>query len=336
VQRSNLNDLAKMRDAVFFEGPDRRFKFSRFWTLLLLAAVIASSGIIGDSEATVIGAMIVAPLRTPILGLMLSIVLGDRRNLVTSVSLVVGGAMATIGVGYSMAALSFNTSQIITSSQINTWSQARLIDLVAALAVGVVGSIALVRRDISDTLPGVAIAISLVPPLTVVGMSLQVGLGSNAWGAFLLFATNVSAILGVGAVTMALYGVRRLGGRGVRLDDSAETSREVNQREAYIVIGLSVVVIFVVLLGRTLSAVETTQSESTVDRVSQEWAEGTDWEVVLVSTSNDGTIVVRFEGPPPAPPTDDLRSDFDEAGVDTTRLRLNFVPRETVTFESEE
>lgn len=55
-------DVARMRDQLFFEGADLRRRLTRFWLLLILAAVIASAGIIGDSTATVIGAMIVAPL----------------------------------------------------------------------------------------------------------------------------------------------------------------------------------------------------------------------------------------------------------------------------------
>lgn len=54
-------------------------------------------------------------------------------------------------------------------------------DLVAALTTGAVGSVALARSDISDTLPGVAIAISLVPPLAVVGLTLESGAPANAW-----------------------------------------------------------------------------------------------------------------------------------------------------------
>ncbi len=57
-----------MRDALLFDGPERGRKLSRFWALLLLAAVIATAGVVTDSTATVIGAMIVAPLMTPISG----------------------------------------------------------------------------------------------------------------------------------------------------------------------------------------------------------------------------------------------------------------------------
>ena len=80
-----INDVASMRNAVFFDGPDQAQRISRFWMLLILAAIIASAGVVADSTATVIGAMIVAPLMTPILGTMLALVLADRVNLVRSV-----------------------------------------------------------------------------------------------------------------------------------------------------------------------------------------------------------------------------------------------------------
>ena len=65
-----------MRDQLFFEGPARDRRLSRYWLLLPLPAVIAAAGVVGDSTATVIGAMIVAPLMTPILGIVLAVVLG--------------------------------------------------------------------------------------------------------------------------------------------------------------------------------------------------------------------------------------------------------------------
>jgi hypothetical protein len=61
-------DIKQMRDRLFFEGPERNRRLSRYWLLLLLSAVIATAGVVSDSTATVIGAMIIAPLMTPILG----------------------------------------------------------------------------------------------------------------------------------------------------------------------------------------------------------------------------------------------------------------------------
>jgi uncharacterized membrane protein len=63
-----MNDTKHIRDAVFFEGPEVRQRLSRFWILITLASIIAAAGVAADSTATVIGAMIVAPLMTPILG----------------------------------------------------------------------------------------------------------------------------------------------------------------------------------------------------------------------------------------------------------------------------
>ena len=79
------DDVARMKDALFFDGEGATGKFSKFWGLLVLAGIIATAGIVSDSTATVIGAMIVAPLMTPILGTALAVVLADRRNLIRSV-----------------------------------------------------------------------------------------------------------------------------------------------------------------------------------------------------------------------------------------------------------
>src|SRR5271154_184371 len=203
-------DIKRMRDQLFFEGPERNRRLSRYWLLLPLSAVIASAGVVSDSTATVIGAMIVAPLMTPILGIVLAVVLTDAENLRRSVLLVILGAAAVVGLAWIMGLFVPYPVVAATNSQVAARVTPRIIDLVAALATGAVGAVALARSDISDTLPGVAIAISLVPPLAVVGLTLESGAPHQALGALLLFTTNVAAILASGIVVMALYRTHRV------------------------------------------------------------------------------------------------------------------------------
>jgi len=107
---------------------------------------------------------------------------------------VVAGACTSIALSFFMGLMAVAVD-VSSNSQILRRTNPRLIGLVVALATGAVGAFALAREDVSDTLPGVAIAISLVPPLAVVGISLEAGAPSDAAGALLLFGTNVLAIL---------------------------------------------------------------------------------------------------------------------------------------------
>ena len=187
-------DIKRMRDQLFFDGPQRRRRLSRFWLLLLLAAVIASAGVVSDSTATVIGAMIVAPLMTPILGIVLAVALADGANLRRCLLLVITGAAVVVAVGWLLGLFVPYPVVAQTNAQVAARVTLQLADLVAALATGAVGSVALARSDISDTLPGVAIAISLVPPLAVVGLTLESGAPRQSLAALLLFTTNVAAM----------------------------------------------------------------------------------------------------------------------------------------------
>src|SRR5215208_5086890 len=101
-----MNDTQHICDAVFFEGTDVRQRLSRFWILITLASIIAAAGVAADSTATVIGAMIVAPLMTPILGTMLSVVLADRTNLIRSLLHVAGGALVAVAIAAMIVAVS--------------------------------------------------------------------------------------------------------------------------------------------------------------------------------------------------------------------------------------
>ena len=318
------SDIARMRDQLFFEGPEAGRKLSRYWLLLLLSAVIASAGVVGDSTATVIGAMIVAPLMVPILGTVLGVVLADRNNLLRSLALVAAGALAVIAVAWLLGIVVHLPISAANNSQVAQRVSPRLIDLLAALATGAVGSVALAREDISDTLPGVAIAISLVPPLAVVGLTLESGEPAQAFGALLLFLTNVSAILATGLLVMAIYHVATPSDGAV----AAEASLT-HRRRATAVVVVALAVVAVPLTITSLAANRSTRTESTVSRVATRWAAARHWDVASVTTRRDG-VLIRATGPLPEPDPATLKAALAKAGIDGTTIRVELVPSETV------
>ena len=317
-------DVQRMRVQLFFEGPDAGRKLSRYWLLLLLSAVIASAGVVGDSTATVIGAMIVAPLMVPILGTVLGVVLADRENLLRCLVLVATGAAAVVAIAWVLGALVHVPIDASNNSQVAQRVTPHLIDLLAALATGAVGSVALARDDISDTLPGVAIAISLVPPLAVVGLTLESGYPHQAVGALLLFVTNVSAILATGLIVMAIYRVNRR----VTVDPGG-TRKPVHRRRATVVIVAALVVITIPLTLTSLAVNRTTATESTVTRVADRWATEHSWDIGSVTTNPAG-VLIRATGPLPEPDTNSLRAALSSAGVHGTSVKVELIPNQTV------
>jgi uncharacterized hydrophobic protein (TIGR00271 family) len=310
-------DLLRMRDQLFYEGPERSHRLTKFWSLLLLSAVIASAGVIGDSTATVIGAMIVAPLMTPILGIVLAIVLTDAKNLRRSIALVVAGGASVVAVAWIMGHFLEYGVTAATNSQVAQRVSPRLIDLVAALATGAVGAVALAREDISDTLPGVAIAISLVPPLAVVGLTLEAGVPDQAAGALVLFATNVCAILGSGIVVMRIYGVAR---------SEDDLVRPTFRRGSATAIVIALVALVALPLGaNSVRLDQTTARDQQIRSVAETWADQGGWAVVAV-TSRRGTVWIQATGPAPAPSTARLRDQLRAAGFGRVPVKLDLDP----------
>jgi uncharacterized hydrophobic protein (TIGR00271 family) len=311
-----------MRDAVFFEGDDAPRRFSRFWMLLVLSSIIAAAGVVADSDATVIGAMIVAPLMTPILGIVLATVLGDRANLLRSWGLVFAGAATAIALGYGVGLVVAAPVIASTNPQVAQRVSPDLIDLLAALATGAVGVIALVRSDISDTLPGVAIAISLVPPLTVVGLTLESQAWDQALGALLLFATNVAAILASGVVVLAVYRIR------ARADAAAAApvdAKPPSPRRSIVFIAVTLLIIAVPLTVTSLQSTQQTVLESEVRSAVAPWAEDHGWELAEVTVDGDSADVT-LTGSATQPDTGSLASALESAGIDPSQVTVQFVP----------
>jgi len=316
VNGLSAEDLERMRGQLFFEGPARASRLSRFWLLLLLAAIIAAAGIVSDSTATVIGAMIVAPLMTPILGIVLAVVVMDMTNLRRSVLLVLLGGAAVVGIGWLIGLFVPYPVVAATTIQVAARVTPRLVDLAAALATGAVGSVALARSDISDTLPGVAIAISLVPPLAVVGLTLESGSGNQALGAFLLFATNVAAILASGIVVMALYHASRA---------SAQPGVRASRRKGAVgIIVVFLAVVIVPLWANSDRVDQATSREAAVGAVADRWASAAGWTVVGVTAKGD-QVFVDATGPRPKPELAALRTYLDAAGLARLQVRVSRV-----------
>lgn len=202
----SVDDRRRLYEKLFFEGHGSVRRLARFFILMVFATVIATYGIITDSIAVVIGAMLIAPLMTPLMGTAASLVMGwPKRALRSGLTALVGVVLAVVLSFLLIIALPFDVG-IESNTQILSRVSPTLIDLTIALVAGAAGAFAMSRPDVSDALPGVAVAIALVPPLTVAGVALEAGSASDSLGALVLFTTNVVAILLAGAVTFVLTG----------------------------------------------------------------------------------------------------------------------------------
>jgi uncharacterized hydrophobic protein (TIGR00271 family) len=173
--------------------------------LIILASVIATLGLLQNSAAVIIGAMLVAPLMTPILAISLGVVLGDVRLLRLALESALKGITLAVAVAIGMV---FLAPQLQLSTEIMARTHPTLLDLIVALASGAAGAYAIGRKEVAAALPGVAIAAALVPPLCVVGAGIALGRPQVAGGALLLFVTNLVAISMAGAILFLLLGFR--------------------------------------------------------------------------------------------------------------------------------
>ena len=178
-----------------------------FFFLMVVASVIAISGLLADSTAVVIGAMLVAPLMQPIIGLALGIAVGSRARRKRSIRAITRGAAAAVGVAVVICLL-FPIHD--ASREVMARTSPNLLDLIVALAAGAAGSYGTARKSIAGAIPGVAISVALVPPLCVVGFGIATGSWPIAWGATLLFITNLAGIVLVSTQVFMVFGFRPL------------------------------------------------------------------------------------------------------------------------------
>ena len=154
-------------------------------------APTSSLGLLLNSPAVIIGAMLVAPLMSAIVGLGLGVVEGDSHLLVAAAWATFRGMILAILIGVFLGLVIPDAS---ATPEIMARTRPSVLDLGVALASGAAGAYALCRKNVSAGLAGVAIAAALVPPLTTVGIGVALGRGDIAGGALLLLLTNLIAI----------------------------------------------------------------------------------------------------------------------------------------------
>ena len=203
-------DRNEIDASLFFEGPERKDRLRSFAIMLALATAIATWGLLAASTATVIGAMLVAPLMTPIMGLAASLVTGRPRRALSSAVIVAIGAASVVALAALLSLVAPGSGDVSTNPEVQARTAPTLLDLLVALAAGAVGAYALSDRRVAAALPGVAIAVALVPPLATVGICLAAGLLPDAVGATVLFLTNFVAIVVAGALTFIAVGYGRV------------------------------------------------------------------------------------------------------------------------------
>ncbi|MFB2684625.1 TIGR00341 family protein [Shewanella mangrovisoli] len=174
-----------------------------FLAMNTLAAIIASYGLLANSAAVVIGAMIVAMLFSPILGLALGLVEGEKLLVRHAIkSLIVGSIL----VYFTAFLIGFLHSDIPITPEIMARTAPNFLDLMVAFAGGAAGAYATISPRLSTSFVGVAIATVLVPPLCASAILLGHGNFELARGAFLLTFTNIVAIQFVSSVVLWLNG----------------------------------------------------------------------------------------------------------------------------------
>ena len=153
------------------------------------------------------------------------------------------------------------------------------------------------------------------------GLTLEAGEWHQAWGALLLFLTNVAAILLTGVIVMSIFGVPR--------EAIAVEGRTFHRQRAIGIVVALVMVIAVPLSAATVRLTRTSSQQAAVGRVAQRWAESANWLIVEVVTGAAHTTILA-SGPDPAPDPATLRTMLDQSGLSHASVTLRLVPEQRI------
>ena len=274
------------RDELYARAQDLAPANSTFFAFLILSTIIATTGLLLDSAATIIGAMVVAPLMGPAISASAGTILDDQRMAARGVRLQVTGLIAAIATGAILGWLLQQTILIPPELDIQSIPQVaertspNFLSLFLALGSGIAGAISIIRGS-GSSLVGVAIAVALVPPAATSGLGIAFGLPGVAIAGAVLVVVNLLAINVSALILFYVAGFKPLeAGRyeGVR---SSVVSR-------IVVIAVAIAVLSIALGAVTWTSFQTESFEQRTQSILTQQFEEADIEgVELVSVTVD-------------------------------------------------
>lgn len=174
-----------------------------FYLMLLCATVIVAVGLMIGNTAVVIGGMLVSPLLAPVLSLALGMAMGDKSVMFRSLWIILITSAFVFIISWLMSLfMSFESVNVEIVSRI----EPSLAYLVVALFAGIAGSFSYIKPKLNAILPGVAIAIAVLPPLSVSALGLSLGDTDILFGALSLYLVNLVGIVLAALVVFATFG----------------------------------------------------------------------------------------------------------------------------------
>lgn len=175
-----------------------------FYFMLIVSTIIATAGLISGSAAVVIGGMLLAPLLTPILTLALGIVTSEKPAFFRSLYIIGKSSIIVLGISFLVSFLV--NSDNLENQEIIQRTQSSLLYMYVALFSGAGAAYAWTKPNLSASLPGVAVAVAILPPLCTVGIGLSVLDKAIITGSLELFLINIIGVAISAAVVFAFLG----------------------------------------------------------------------------------------------------------------------------------
>ncbi len=249
--------------------------------------------------------------------------MGWPRRALMSATVALAGVLFAIGLSILFGWIYGPAISTVTNTQVASRIGPTLVDLMIAVAAGGAGAFALSRPDVSDSLPGVAVAIALVPPLAVVGLMVSQGEWAAASGASLLFITNLVAILLIGGLVFLLTGVVPI----LQLIGNSQWTRRILG-----MVALAAVVV-VSLLGLNLENFQRQSAglEAAEDAVTT-WIGDKDLRVSRITYDKEAYAII-IEGSDQPPPQQELATLLQESLDTPIGFTVTWVPTETYVYE---
>ena len=208
VERKSLSSKqrSEILNQLFFEKEARMPYVKQFYTLLSLAAIIATLGLVRNSAAVVIGAMLLSPLMTPILGIAASLVMGWPMRAGRTAMRLFFATLYVFCIAYLILFIFRVPTNVVIPPEILARTNPKMAELLVGLCAGIAAAYMLIHKETVSVLPGVAISVALVPPLCVAGILAYFREYGLAWEAFMLYATNLVAIILTASAVLLLTG----------------------------------------------------------------------------------------------------------------------------------